>query len=72
MAVSLGLDIGSNSVGAAWVDTDKQLIRMGVGVFPAGVDETELQTRVDLVGWFLWIWLKFFVSRSNTASATST
>ena len=41
MATVLGLDIGSNSVGSAWVDTDERLIRMGVSVFPAGVDETE-------------------------------
>lgn len=37
----LGLDIGTNSVGSAWVDTDKQLIKIGVGVFPAGVEESE-------------------------------
>jgi len=37
----LGLDIGSNSVGSAWVDTDKKLLEMGVGVFPAGVEESE-------------------------------
>jgi len=41
MAVTLGLDIGSNSVGSAWVDSDKKEIVLGVGVFPAGVDETE-------------------------------
>ncbi|MFH1265648.1 MAG: type II CRISPR RNA-guided endonuclease Cas9, partial [Planctomycetota bacterium] len=39
--ITLGLDIGSNSVGSAWIDTDKQSVRLGVGVFPAGVDETE-------------------------------
>jgi len=37
----LGLDIGTNSVGSAWVDTDKHLIKMGDGVFPAGVEESE-------------------------------
>jgi len=37
----LGIDIGSNSVGSAWVDTDKKLIEMGVSVFPAGVEESE-------------------------------
>jgi CRISPR-associated endonuclease Csn1 len=37
----LGLDIGSNSVGSAWVDTDKKLIEMGVSAFPAGVEESE-------------------------------
>jgi len=41
MSVILGLDIGSNSVGSAWVDTDKQEIHLGVSVFPAGVDEQE-------------------------------
>lgn len=39
--IILGLDIGSNSVGSAWVDTDKEEIAVGVSVFPAGVDETE-------------------------------
>jgi len=38
---SLGLDIGTNSVGSAWVDTDRKLIEMGVSVFPAGVEESE-------------------------------
>ncbi len=37
----LGLDIGSNSVGSAWVDTGKQEVTCGVSVFPAGVEETE-------------------------------
>jgi CRISPR-associated endonuclease Csn1 len=37
----LGLDIGSNSVGSAWVDADKQLVQMAVSVFPAGVEERE-------------------------------
>ncbi len=38
---TLGLDIGSNSVGSAWVDTSSKTIRMGVSVFPAGVKETD-------------------------------
>ncbi len=38
---TLGLDVGSNSVGSAWVDTEKQEITLGVSVFPAGVDETD-------------------------------
>ncbi len=38
---TLGLDIGSNSVGSAWVDVEKGEIHLGVSVFPAGVDETE-------------------------------
>ena len=37
----LGLDIGSNSVGSAGIDTDKQLIQMGVSVFPAGIEESD-------------------------------
>ena len=41
MTISLGLDIGSNSVGSAWVDTDKETIHLGVSIFPAGVDEQE-------------------------------
>jgi CRISPR-associated endonuclease Csn1 len=41
MTISLGLDIGSNSVGSAWVDTEQQIVEMGVSIFPAGVDEQE-------------------------------
>lgn len=41
MAVILGLDIGSNSVGSAWVDTDARQIDVAASVFPAGVDERE-------------------------------
>jgi CRISPR-associated endonuclease Csn1 len=37
----LGLDIGSNSVGSVWVDTDKKLIQMGDSVFPAGIEESD-------------------------------
>jgi len=37
----LGLDIGTNSIGSAWIDTDKKLTEMGVSVFPAGVEESE-------------------------------
>ncbi len=37
----LGLDIGSNSVGSAWIDTATGEINVGLSVFPAGVDETE-------------------------------
>ena len=35
----LGLDIGSNSVGSAWIDTEAKTIKMGVSVFPAGVEQ---------------------------------
>lgn len=41
MTTILGLDIGSNSVGSAWVDTEKRIIRAGVSVFPCGVEEKE-------------------------------
>ncbi len=41
MATSLGLDIGSNSVGSAWVDMETSAIVFGVSVFPAGVQESE-------------------------------
>ncbi len=37
----LGLDIGTNSVGSAWVDTEARTINVGVSVFPAGVEEAE-------------------------------
>jgi len=41
MPAYLGLDIGSNSVGSAWVDTDGQDVHLAASVFPAGVDEQE-------------------------------
>ncbi len=41
--ISLGLDIGTNSVGSAWVDTETREITVGVSVFPAGVDEADDQ-----------------------------
>jgi CRISPR-associated endonuclease Csn1 len=41
MTISLGLDIGSNSVGSAWVDTETRIVEMAVSVFPAGVEESE-------------------------------
>ena len=37
----LGLDIGSNSVGSAWVDLGRGGITAGVSVFPAGVEESD-------------------------------
>ena len=39
--ITLGLDIGSNSVGSAWIDTENKTIELGDSVFPAGVDEQE-------------------------------
>ncbi|MBN1972754.1 MAG: type II CRISPR RNA-guided endonuclease Cas9 [Sedimentisphaerales bacterium] len=40
---TLGLDIGSNSVGSAWVDLQKKIIKMGDSVFPAGVEDSEIK-----------------------------
>ncbi|TWT67837.1 type II CRISPR RNA-guided endonuclease Cas9 [Crateriforma conspicua] len=39
--VTIGLDIGSNSVGSAWVDEDKHEIEVGCSVFPAGVEDSD-------------------------------
>ena len=33
----LGLDIGTNSIGCAWVDLEAGTIELSVGIFPAGV-----------------------------------
>src|SRR5262245_59493740 len=41
MTISLGLDIGSNSVGSAWINHETGEITTGLSVFPAGVDESE-------------------------------
>lgn len=37
----LGLDIGTNSVGSAWVDLQDEQLDLAVSVFPAGVEETD-------------------------------
>ena len=37
----LGLDIGTNSVGSSWIDTKSKTVKIGVSVFPAGVEESE-------------------------------
>lgn len=37
----LGLDIGTNSIGSAWVDLAERQIDMAVSVFPAGVEERD-------------------------------
>ncbi len=37
----LGLDIGSNSVGSAWIDRATGSITVGTSIFPAGVDESD-------------------------------
>jgi len=39
--VILGLDIGTNSVGSAWVDLENQEISLGCSIFPAGIEESE-------------------------------
>ena len=39
--ITLGIDVGTNSVGSAWIDTEKKLIDVAVSVFPAGVEESE-------------------------------
>lgn len=41
MPTYLGFDIGSNSVGSVWTDTDSGEITAGVSIFPAGVDESD-------------------------------
>lgn len=37
----LGFDIGSNSVGSAWIDAEQGLLTTGTSIFPAGVDEAD-------------------------------
>lgn len=39
--IRLGFDIGSNSVGSAWVDTATGQLITGTSIFPAGVDESD-------------------------------
>ena len=41
MTVILGLDIGTNSVGSAWIDTRRRFVKFGVSIFPAGVEESD-------------------------------
>jgi CRISPR-associated endonuclease Csn1 len=41
MPLLLGLDIGSNSLGSALIDTRNGKITVGLSVFPAGVDESD-------------------------------
>jgi CRISPR-associated endonuclease Csn1 len=38
---TIGLDIGSNSVGSVWVDRQSGEIVTGLSIFPAGVDESD-------------------------------
>lgn len=37
----LGLDIGSNSIGSAWVDFDNSIFSISASVFPAGVEDSD-------------------------------
>lgn len=39
--ITLGLDIGSNSVGSAWADWEEKHIHTAASIFPAGVDEKD-------------------------------
>ncbi|MBI1338355.1 MAG: hypothetical protein GC164_15540 [Phycisphaera sp.] len=39
--ITLGLDIGSNSVGSAWLDSATGDLTTGISIFPAGVDESD-------------------------------
>ena len=39
--ITLGLDIGTNSVGSAWIDTENKTIQLGCSVFPAGVEDSD-------------------------------
>jgi CRISPR-associated endonuclease Csn1 len=41
MAITLSFDIGSNSVGSAWINSETGEIFTGLSIFPAGVDETD-------------------------------
>ena len=41
MSSYLGLDIGSNSVGSAWIDYKEGVLATGTSIFPAGVDESD-------------------------------
>ncbi|MCC5829201.1 MAG: HNH endonuclease [Phycisphaeraceae bacterium] len=39
--ITLGLDIGSNSIGSAWFDSRTGQLTTGTSIFPAGVDESD-------------------------------
>jgi len=41
MSTVLAFDIGSNSVGSAWIDRETGKITTGISIFPAGVDESD-------------------------------
>ena len=39
---TLSFDIGTNSVGSAWIDEENNHILTGTSIFPAGVEETSV------------------------------
>ncbi len=43
MSTTLGLDLGTNSIGWALVEDDKRIIKSGVRIFPVGVQEEDFQ-----------------------------
>ena len=45
-STTLGLDIGSNSVGSAWIDLKNNIIKLGDSVFPSGVEESDTKRGV--------------------------
>jgi len=42
-STTLGLDIGSNSVGSTWIDLKNKRIKLGDSVFPAGIEESDMK-----------------------------
>lgn len=44
----LGLDVGSNSIGSAWIDTESGEIQLGVSVFPAGIENSDTKRGAPL------------------------
>ena len=43
MSTTLGLDLGTNSIGWALVEDGKRILRSGVRIFPVGVKEEDFQ-----------------------------
>lgn len=41
MTKILAFDIGSSSVGSAWIDTKRRKLKLAVSIFPAGVESSE-------------------------------
>lgn len=48
--ITLGLDIGTNSVGSAWINTGDKAIQFGCNVFPAGINEKNAPNNQDRRG----------------------